>query len=83
MNLIAAPVMLGAALVTAPAAYGAFVLGTTTPETAVVRFLIAAALLWVGLSFVEMLVGPAPRPPATTDENAYPDTVEREAEPAG
>ncbi len=82
MNLIAAPVLLGAAVVTAPAAYGALVLGTTTPETAVARFLIAAALLWVGLSVVEMLVGPAPRPQVTADE-AVPDPVEHEAESAG
>jgi len=62
MNLFAAPVVVGAALVSAPALWGAFVDGTTTTETAVTRYLVSAMLLWVAFGVVGMLVGPAPRP---------------------
>ena len=63
MNVFAAPVLLGAGLVSAPAFWAAFVDGTTDPQTALVRFLVSAALVWAGLTVVRMLVGPAPRVP--------------------
>lgn len=84
MNLFAAPVLVGAGLVSAPAFWAAFVDGTTTPETALVRFLVSALLLWAALAVLGLLVGPPPRPAAepgvaTEGEPA----AEREAEPAG
>jgi hypothetical protein len=81
VNLFAAPVLLGAGLVSAPAFWAAFVDGTTTPETALVRFMVSALLLWAALAVIGMLVGPPPRPAASTETEAA--GAEREAEPAG
>jgi hypothetical protein len=61
MNLFAAPVMLAAAAVSAPAFWGAFVDGTTDPMTAFTRFGVCALLAWAGMTVVLMIVGPAPR----------------------
>jgi len=83
VNLFAAPVLLGAGLVTAPAFWAAFVDGTTTPETAFVRFLVGAMLCWMGLAVVQMLVGPPPRPQPTAEDPATTGTAERDAGTAG
>jgi hypothetical protein len=61
MNVFAAPVMLAAAAVSAPAFWGAFVDGTTEPMTAFTRFAVCALLAWAGMTVVLMIVGPAPR----------------------
>ena len=61
MNPFAAPVLLGAGLVSAPAFWGAFVAGTNTPGSALVRFLVSALLVWAALAVLGFLVGPAPR----------------------
>ena len=61
MNVFAAPVMLAAAAVSAPAFWGAFVDGTTEPTTAFTRFAVCALLAWAGMTVVLMIVGPAPR----------------------
>ncbi len=60
MNVFAAPVMLAAAAVSAPAFWGAFVDGTTEPATALARFAVCALLAWAGMTVVLMIVGPAP-----------------------
>ena len=60
MNVFAAPVMLAAAAVSAPAFWGAFVDGTTEPATAFARFAVCALLAWAGMTAVLMIVGPAP-----------------------
>jgi hypothetical protein len=57
---LSAPVLGGAALISAPALWGAWV-GTTSVQTALLRFLVCALLVWAGLAVVSMLVGPAPR----------------------
>jgi hypothetical protein len=61
VTIAATPVLLGAAVVTAPAFYDALVVGTTSTETALLRFAIACLLVWVALGVVSMLVGPTPR----------------------
>jgi len=55
MNVFAAPVMLAAAAVSAPAFWGAFVDGTTEPMTAFARFAVCALLAWAGMTVVLML----------------------------
>lgn len=81
MNLLAAPVLGGAVLVSAPAFWGVFVDGTTTIETAVVRFLVSATLCWMALAVFEMLVGP---PPRHTDGGTDPgSTAARDADSTG
>jgi hypothetical protein len=54
-------VLLGAALISAPAPGGAVVDGSTATQTALTRYLVCAVLCWLGLAVVAMLVGPAPR----------------------
>jgi hypothetical protein len=61
MSPLSFPVLGCAAVMSSPALYGAFVDGTTTPETALLRFLICAALCWAGFSALTSLVGPPPR----------------------
>jgi hypothetical protein len=64
-----APVLGGAALVSAPALWGAWV-GTTSIQTALLRYLVCAALVWAGLAVVSMLVGPTPRKQAVVEVEA-------------
>jgi hypothetical protein len=61
MSPLSLPVLGGAAVMTSPALYGAFVDGTTTMETALTRFLVCAVLCWIGVSALTSLVGPPPR----------------------
>jgi len=84
MNVLAAPVLLGAALVSAPAFWGAFVDHTTEPSTALLRFVIAAALTWVALNVLSALVGPAPKAARVGEAGVDAPTVEQPlVEPAG
>jgi hypothetical protein len=76
---VSAPVLVGAALVSSPALYGALVDGTTTLESAFVRYLVCVVLCWAALAAVELLVGPPPRP--TADPPA--DAPAPESEPVG
>jgi hypothetical protein len=62
MSPLSSPVLVGAALVSSPALWAAFVEGSTSPETALVRYLICAGLCWAAFAFFSMLVGPPPRP---------------------
>lgn len=59
MSPLSAPVLGGAALISAPALWGAFVAGTTPTEVALTRFLVCAVLCWAGLALVSLLVGPS------------------------
>ncbi len=59
MSPLSAPVLGGAALISAPALWGAFVTGTTPTEVALTRFLVCAVLCWAGLAVVSLLVGPS------------------------
>ena len=52
MSPLSAPVLGGAALISAPALWGAFVTGTTPTEVALTRFLVCAVLCWAGLAVV-------------------------------
>ncbi len=74
MNVFAAPVMLAAAAVSAPAFWGAFVDGTTEPMTAFTRFGVCALLAWAGMTVVLMLVGPAPRSETDALDDAHDPT---------
>ena len=76
MNVFAAPVMLAAAAVSAPAFWGAFVDGTTEPVTAFARFAVCALLAWAGMTVVLMLVGPAPRSEADALDDAHDPSVD-------
>jgi hypothetical protein len=83
MSPLSAPVLLIAALVSGPALWGAFVDGSTSLQTALVRFLVCAVLGWVGLSVVSMLVGPAPRPrPGERDEAEREPSASKTSEPS-
>ncbi|CAB4727304.1 MAG: hypothetical protein F2667_12390 [Actinobacteria bacterium] len=62
MNLMSAPVVIGAALMSAPALWQGFVTGTMPVDVALTRALIALVGCWVAVSAVAMLVGtPPPR----------------------
>ncbi|HEX5562238.1 MAG TPA: hypothetical protein VFX52_11390 [Nocardioidaceae bacterium] len=82
MSPLSAPVLLIAALVSGPALWGAFVDGSTSLQTALVRFLVCAVLGWVGLSVVSMLVGPAPRRPGERDEAEREPSASKTSEPS-
>ena len=71
MSPFSAPVLGGAALVTAPAWLHA-VQGTSTAGDAVTRYLIAVAICWVALELWSMFVGPAPQPEVAVDPSAGP-----------
>jgi hypothetical protein len=64
-----APVLGGAAVISAPALWGAWV-GTTSIQTALLRYLACAVLVWAGLAVLSMLVGPAPRKQAGVEVEA-------------
>jgi hypothetical protein len=56
-----APVLGGAALVTAPAWWNV-VQGTSPATDAMTRFLICVAVCWVAFELLAAFVGPAPQP---------------------
>ena len=62
MSPLSAPVLGGAALISAPALWAFLVDGSMSLDTAFVRYCVCAVLVWAGLAVVSMLVGPAPRP---------------------
>ncbi|NUR09238.1 MAG: hypothetical protein HOQ45_19825 [Nocardioidaceae bacterium] len=82
MSPFSTPVLLGATVVSGPALYGAFVSGTTSTQTALLRFLVCAGLAWLGLAVVSMLVGPPPRAEAVAveDETAEEPAAHEEQE---
>jgi hypothetical protein len=80
---LSGPVLGGAAIVSAPALWGAVVDGTTTPQSAVLRYLVCVVLCWAALAVVGMLVGPAPRPPATAAGESPEVAAAPEGEPTG
>jgi hypothetical protein len=61
MNLFSAPVLLGAALISAPALWSGF-LGQAPLQVGLSRYLWAVALSWGALSLLATLIGPARRP---------------------
>jgi hypothetical protein len=82
MSPLSAPVLLIAALVSGPALWGAFVDGSTSLQTALVRFLVCTVLGWVGLSIVSMLVGPVQRPRPVESGTTEPEpTVSTTSQP--
>jgi uncharacterized membrane protein YdfJ with MMPL/SSD domain len=48
------------------------VVGSTSTQTALVRFIACAALAWLALAVLSMLVGPAPRPQRTPSQQPEP-----------
>ena len=67
MDLLSAPVLGGAALVSSPAWWAAFVDGTRSPSFALTRYLACVLLCWLALQVVAVLVGPVERPPAAAE----------------
>lgn len=81
MSPFSAPVLGGAALMSAPAWWHA-VDGTVPAGDAVTRFLICVAICWVALEVLTTLVGPAPAPARGAGEGAD-GGEESSADPAG
>jgi hypothetical protein len=68
---VSAPVLGGAAVVSSPALWDAFVEGTTSPSVALLRFLASLLICWLAFEVLGLLVGPAPKPePAEAAEAA-------------
>lgn len=73
MSPLSWPVLGGAALLSSPALYRAFVLGTTSTDVALTRFLVTLAVWWAVLAFVAMLIGPAPKPERVAVDDQAPE----------
>ncbi len=67
MDLLSVPVLGGAALVSSPAWWAAFVDGTRSPSFALTRYLACVVLCWVALQVVGVIVGPVERAGAPVD----------------
>jgi hypothetical protein len=61
MSPFSMPVLAGAAVLSSPALYRAFVVGSGSVEMALTRYLVAVAICWALLAVVVALVGPAPQ----------------------
>jgi hypothetical protein len=61
MSPFSMPVLAGAAVLSSPALYRAFVEGSGSVEMALTRYLVAVAVCWALLALVVALVGPAPQ----------------------
>ena len=70
MNPLTVPAVAGAGLVSAPAFWGAVVDGTTEPQTALLRFAVAAVLAWAALNALALVVGPVPGDTATDPQRS-------------
>jgi small neutral amino acid transporter SnatA (MarC family) len=73
MSPLSAPVLAGAAVISSPALWDAFVEGSTPLTVALVRFLVSLLVCWVALEAVGMLVGPAPRKEPSDNADAAPE----------
>ncbi len=82
MSPFSGPVLGGAALLSAPALWGALVDGTTTTQTAVSRFLVTALICWLAFGILDLLVGPPPRPSAEPGTVAEAGGLATEDDPA-
>ncbi len=74
MKLLSAPVLGGAALVSSPAWWAAFVDGTRAPDFALSRYLVSVLLCWVALEVVALIVGPvepAPEPEESPEQGGH------------
>lgn len=80
MSPFSMPVLAGAAVISSPALWRAFVVGTGSVEMALTRYLVSVAVCWALLALVVALVGPAPKPSAS-EEGA--ETAEGVAERPG
>lgn len=72
MKLLSAPVLGGAAPVSSPAWWAAFVEGTRGPDFALTRYLVSVLLCWLALEVVAMIVGPVERTAEPADDPADP-----------
>ncbi len=75
MSPFSAPVLGGAALMSAPAWWNA-VEGTVPATEAVTRFLVCVAICWFALEVLTMIVGPAPARGPEADEETTADPAE-------
>jgi hypothetical protein len=66
MSPVSAPVLGGAALVSAPALWNAFVVGSDSPTYALTRYLVSVLVCWLALEAVGLLIGPVK--PTVADE---------------
>ena len=74
MSPLSAPVLGGAALVSAPALWSSLVEGTASPTYGITRYLISALVCWLALEVVAMLVGPVK--PAGPEQAPAPEAQE-------
>lgn len=70
MSPFSGAVIGGAAVVSAPALWSSLVTQTMPLDEGLLRYVIAVAICWVGLSIVAALVGPPP--PRTSAEPSAP-----------
>jgi hypothetical protein len=78
MSPLSAPVLGGAALVSAPALWNALVLGTDSPTFALTRYLVSVLVCWLAFEVVGMLVGPV-KPAAAEEAPAETEAAEQGA----
>ena len=69
-RLLSLPVLGGGALAASPALWAAFVDGTMPTETALVRWAVGIAVVWVGLTLLRSLVEGTAAPSRRTDDGA-------------
>lgn len=82
MSPFSAPVLGGAALVTAPTWWNV-VQGTSPATDAMIRFLICVAVCWVAFELLAAFVGPAPTPaPAEATADGTAEELAEQAPPA-
>lgn len=79
MSPFSAPVLGGAALVSAPSWWNV-VQGLSPVTDALTRFLVCVAIAWVALELLAAFVGPAPAPSAPAD--AIAEEMADQAPPA-
>ena len=85
MNLISAPVLGAAALLAGPTLWQGLVTGVVPLEHALTRYLITAALVWVALSAVALLIestGPSLSPSPAGSGSPGPTGVGTEGDAA-
>lgn len=73
MSPFSLPVLGGAAIVSSPALWQALVVGSTTTQVALTRYLVSVVVCWSVMAFVAMLVGPPQTAEPVAAESAETD----------
>lgn len=82
MSPCSGTVLAGAAVLSSPALWRAFVAGSAPIEMALTRYLISVAVCWALLALVVTLVGPA-RDHTSHARDGAPEETDAPSEPAG